>query len=166
MHSSKTGILEAIAACADPEKLRTYLKNAQRKNEIEVADAAFRKLISILPSAQPGTIEHDLWQTIYAFEQVLSEERGKTTRLSRTRQKVARVGERKTLEDWALSKSRTEGFEMLLERNMPELTGEAIVVRHASSFSDGVVTAAREKLLSAGIDLNALRSRAAGLVSP
>jgi hypothetical protein len=152
-------ILEAIAACADPDKLRTYLKNSRDRNEPTVADAAFRKLISILPSAKPGTIEHDLWQTIHAFEQVLSEERGRTTRLSRTHQKVAHVGERKTLEDWALSDKRTEGFEMLLERKMPELTGEAIVLRHASSFGNDVVKAASEKLIGAGIDPGTLRKR-------
>ncbi|WP_292963566.1 hypothetical protein [Nitrobacter sp.] len=76
----------------------------------------------------------------------MSDEREKTTRLARTRQKVARVGEIQTLKDWALSEKSTDGFAMLLERNMPELTGEAIVLRHPQHFAPEVVAAARNRL--------------------
>jgi hypothetical protein len=151
-----TKILALIEGCDDPEKLRVWIKNARKNGEATVADAAFRRLIAILPKEKPGTVEHDFWQTIFAFEQALSEERGKTTRLARTRQKVARVGEIQTLRDWALSAANTEGFAMLLERNMPELTGEAIVLRHADSFEAEVVAAARCRLEEAGVDVRSL----------
>lgn len=101
-------------------------------------------------------MEYDFWRTIHAFEHVLSEERGKTTRLARTRQKVARVGEAETLEDWALSEKRTDGFNMLIERNMPELTGEAIVLRHPHRFGAKVVAAAMRRLEEVGINIAAL----------
>ncbi len=39
---------------------------------------------------------------------------------------------------------------MLIERGMPELTGEAIVVRHSDRFSDDVVAAARRRLNDVG----------------
>lgn len=81
-------MLAAVEAADDPEKLRTIIKNARQRAANELANAAFKKLVSILPSAKQGTVEHDFWKTVHAFEQVLTEERGKTTRLSRTRQKV------------------------------------------------------------------------------
>ena len=149
-----TKILGLIAASNEPEKLRTWITNARKEGQEDVAAAAFRRLIAILPKEKPGTVEYDFWQTVHAFEHVLSEERGKTTRLSRTRQKVARVGEIQTLKDWALSAQSTDGFTMLLERKMPELTGEAIVLRHASRFSSEVVTAARRRLEDAGVDID------------
>ncbi|WP_210211160.1 hypothetical protein [Borborobacter arsenicus] len=99
-------------------------------------------------------MEHDFWQTIYAFEHVLSEERGKTTRLAHTRQKVARVGVTQTLQGWTTNS--TNGFAMLLERNMPELTGEAIVLRHEGQFDVEVVAATRRRLVGAGIDIASL----------
>ena len=148
-----------IAACDDPEKLRRWIVNARNKNETDISDAAFRRLIAIMPQEQPGTVKYDFWQTIHAFEHMLSEERGKTTRLARTREKVARVGVIETLKDWALSNHRTDGFEMLLERSMPELTGEAIILRHRESFEEVVVAAARKRLESAGIDVTALPSK-------
>ena len=39
---------------------------------------------------------------------------------------------------------------------MPELTGEAIVLRHANHFDETVATAARERLEDAGVDLTTL----------
>jgi hypothetical protein len=95
--SDPAKILALIAICDDPEKLRSWITNARKGGDDRIADAAFRRLISVLPKEKPGAVEHDFWQTIHAFEHVLSEERGKTTRLARTRQKVARVGEVQTL---------------------------------------------------------------------
>lgn len=144
-------IITQIRACNDPALLNRWLRNAREKNASDVADAAFRQLISIVPAEEPGTVEYDFWQTINAFEQTLSDERGKTIRLSRTRQKVARVGVIETLKDWAVGSSRTEGFDMLLERGMPEYTGEAIVLRHPEAFTPEVRDAAKRRLDEAGV---------------
>ena len=149
-------ILAFVSRCEDLEKLKSLIKNARDRGESVVADAAFRKLISLVPSEQPGTVEHDFWQTIHAFEYALTEERGKTIRLSRTRQKVDRVGVVQTLRDWALSNKETDGFKMLLDREMPELTGEAIVLRHPGRFDPQVLAAARHKLAHAGVDVSTL----------
>ncbi len=139
--------------CEDTDKLRILMRNARNNNNEAVANAAFKRLISLVPSYQPGTVEHDFWQTVHAFEEVLTEERGKTTRLTRTRQKVNRVGVVQTLKDWALSKKETDGFNMLLDRRLPELTGEAIVLRHPEHFDEEVRTAAQRRLSDACVDV-------------
>jgi hypothetical protein len=149
-------MLAYIAQCGDVGKLKSLLKNARERGEPALADAAFRKLISLVPSEHPGTVEHDFWQTIHAFEYILTDERERTTRLSRTRQKIARVGVVQTLRDWALSDKETDGFRMLLDRGMPELTGEAIVLRHPASFEPQVLAAAQQRLLDAGVDVSSL----------
>ncbi|UYN95207.1 MAG: hypothetical protein KIT25_24890 [Enhydrobacter sp.] len=149
-------MLGLIGTCDDPEKLRSWHANALKAAHPDLAAAAFRRLIAILPAETPGTLEHDFWQTVHAFEHILKEERGKTVRLSRTRQMVARVGVVATLMSWAKRTTDTDGFTMLMERNMPELTGEAIVLRHASQFDPEVVTAARDRLERAGVNVAAL----------
>ncbi len=118
-------VIAIIDSSSDPKQLRRFIENARRMKAPDVRDAAFRRLVEILPEEEPGSVEHDFWRSIHALEQVLLEERGKTVRLSRTRQKIARVGVMQTLRDFAAKKSPTQGFEMLLERGMPELTGEA-----------------------------------------
>jgi hypothetical protein len=66
------------------------------------------------------------------------------------------VGEVQTLKDWALSHKETDGFRMLLGRQMPELTGESIVLRHTEYFEHQVVAAARQRLSRAGVDVSTL----------
>ncbi|PWV97517.1 hypothetical protein DFR52_10640 [Hoeflea marina] len=149
--------LRVITESDDAEKIRNIMESAKRLGSEPVREAAFRKLIHLLPEEDPGTFEHDFWQTIHAFEEVLRDERGKTVRLSRTRQKITRVGIRRTLEDFATASQATDGFRMLIERGMPELTGEAIVLRHSESFPDDVVAAARNRLLGANVDITALK---------
>lgn len=151
-------ILSYISTCDDKAKLKQLIANAKAKGEQEVEAAAFKRFIAIAPAEKPGTLEYDFWQTIHAFELVLTEERGKTTRLSRTRQKVARSGVVATLEAWAQGKE-TEGFKMLMERGMPELAGEAIILRHPSYFSAETLAAAKKRLGEAGVDLAAVASR-------
>jgi hypothetical protein len=63
--SNHAKIIDGILNCDDPEKLRIWIKNARNQNADDIADAAFRKLISIVPSEQPGTVEHDFWQTVH-----------------------------------------------------------------------------------------------------
>lgn len=148
--------LARVAEMDDPDKLRALMANAVRLGVPEVRDAAFRRLAYVQPAAEPGTVEHDFWQTIFAFEQLLKEERGKTVRLSRTRMKIGRVGEVKTLADFANATKETQGFEMLMERGMPELTGEAIILRHPEDFDDETRAAAAARLEGAGVDPGSL----------
>ena len=140
-------ILDRIADCTDPDKLKNWIANARREGAEDVEKAAFKRLISIAPSEAPGTVEHDFWQTIHAFEYVLSDERGKTTILSRTRQKVALVGVEKTLTDWALNTELPRG---------DVAVHQAIVLRHPRKFDSDVVSAARERLQEAGVDVDLL----------
>lgn len=149
-------VLASIAVATDPAKLRTLRKNAQRLGVKEVEDAAFQRLIEILPEETPASIEHDFWKTIHAFEEILREERGKTVRLSRTRQKIDRVGVMRTLIDFAISKTPTDGFNMLIERGLPELTGEALVLKHREHFEPAVLASAQSRLEAAAVDLSKL----------
>ena len=144
-------MLTFVASCDDPEKLRTIEENARKRGADALADAAFRGRVSVLPSERPGTVEHDFWRSVHALEAVLTEERGRTTRLSGTRQKVGRVGVHRTLADWA--RKKTSGFDMLLERDMPELLGEAVVLRHPDEFESNVLDAARNRLEASGVDI-------------
>lgn len=142
--------LDFIAACSDAQKLDRMVVNARIRGSEVVEKAALLKLYSVMPSAEPGTLEHDVWQSVYALEGALKSERGKTTLLSRTRQKLAKDGELKTVGDLVMGKP-SAGFQMLLDRGMTELTFEAVALRHADRFGASVLSAARARLLEAGV---------------
>jgi hypothetical protein len=145
-------ILAFVERCESPEDLESLIRNATKLGNKVVAEAAFRRRISLVPDQSPGTVEHDFWQTVQAFEYSLTEERGKTTKLSRTRRKVAEVGVVQTLRDWTAGPQETAGFKILLARGMPEFTGEAITLRHPQHFEPKMLDAARERLTVAGVD--------------
>lgn len=144
--------LQMIEQCADPKSLRQIAANARAKGELAVAHAADLRLYSILPAEAPGTFEHDVWQSIHALEGTLTVERGKTTRLGRTRQKISRVGELDTIKDLVLATKPSEGFDMLVERQMGDLAFEAVVLRHPDRFDITVLDAAVARLRSVGIE--------------
>lgn len=149
-------LISRVKVCEDKALLRQWIDNAHKSNANEIEDAAFRRLIEISPMETDGPLERDMWRSIYALEQVLSLERSRTTRLARTRQKIARVGMFQTVSDLASAKKISEGFQMLISRKMPELTAEAVVLRHPEEFPADVIASAREKLESEGIDTSCL----------
>lgn len=142
--------MRMIEQTVDPKALRQIAANARGKGELAVASAAELRLYAVLPSEEPGTFEHDVWQSIHALEGTLTAERGKTTRLGRTRQKIARVGELDTIRDLVLGTKPSEGFFMLIERRMDDLTFEAVALRHPERFDQAVLDAATARLQSVG----------------
>ena len=144
--------LEFIATCVDPKKLTQMIENARKQGEAEVERAAQLRLYEVRPEAQPGTLEHDVWRSIYALEGALTGERERTTLLGRTRQKIAADKEAATVASLVLKKDASEGFHMLLERNLAGHTFEAVALRHRERFDQEVVDAAAERLRGAGQD--------------
>ena len=129
--------------------MRQIATNADEKGAEELARAARLKLYSILPGEEPGTIEFAVWQSIFALEDVLKQERGKTILLSRTRQKIGRQGVTQCVAD-LVTGSASEGFRMLLDREMLDLSFEAIALKFPHKFESKALAAARERLKEAG----------------
>ena len=160
--SAERNALAQIETIEDPARLRNLIENARRQKSHVVEAAAFQRLCFVQPEATPGTIEHDVWQSIHALEEMLLEERGRTTRLSRTRQKIARHGEAKTASDLTMKADASAGFRDLLARGHPELTFEAIVLKHPKTFDEEVQEAAEARLRDAGVDTSKFTEAAGG----
>jgi hypothetical protein len=152
---AEAAALRAIPDMKDPAGLRTLMQNARTRKSTVVYDAAFRRLAHLVPEEEAGTLDFDFWKTTLAYEQVLTEKNGRATRATRLRQKVARVGVTRTLEDLATATTASDGFDVLMARGMPELTAEAIVLQHRARFSEAAVEAAGRRLEASGADLAA-----------
>ena len=99
----------------------------------------------------PASLETDVWRSIRALEAALGHEKGKTVRLSRTRPKIGKIGERDTVRDLVRAKRASEGFGMLIDRRMGNRTFEAVALRHPDRFDKAVLTAAEVRLQAANV---------------
>ena len=142
--------LEYIASCSDVEKVRSIARKAHGKSDV-VEQAALRRVIVLESKGTPGTVEYDCWQMILAVEEIRRQVRGRKSPMNRLRPKIEREGERAALEYLALHES--DGFREVLEYGVPELSAEAIVIRHGEpTFSAKAIRSARERLERAGYD--------------
>ena len=135
----------------DKGKLRNWMTNAKRMKRQDVYEDAFRQLCRVEGRNIDDPLEAEFAIVMRALEEALTEEHGRTTRLNRTRQKLARVGIRQTLADLAMKPQPSLGFKKLLEFNMADMSAEALVLKYAEEFDDVVVSAARKRLAEYGI---------------
>jgi hypothetical protein len=135
-----------ISEYTDQAALRNLMHNAKRLKRDDIWQQAFRRLCELEGLDQADPLHRDFFATLRAYEELLTQKNGRTTRASRTRQKLRNKGVIQCLEDWATSSAPTEGFDLLVNSGMPELTGEHLVIKYADRFSQDAVAAAKARL--------------------
>jgi hypothetical protein len=146
-------VLEIIASCSDADSLHNMMANAKKQNRTDVWREAFRRLCTLEGLDQQDPLHRDFYAMLRAYEELLTQKNGRTTSASRTRQKLRNKGVIQCLEDWALGKTQTQGFELLTQNGLAELTGEFLVLKYPSSFTPQAIRAARERLTNCGVAL-------------
>jgi hypothetical protein len=126
--------------------LRTLMTNARRLGRDDVWRDAFRRLCALEGDGQADPLHRDFYGMLAAYEHLLSEKNARATRASRTRLKVKSKGVVQCLEDWAVSKAPTEGYELLTAKGLSELTGESLVLKYPEQFSVEAVAAAQARV--------------------
>ncbi|OFW96845.1 MAG: hypothetical protein A3D94_14280 [Alphaproteobacteria bacterium RIFCSPHIGHO2_12_FULL_66_14] len=142
----KQTMAKPISGYTDPVALRTLMENARRLGRDDIWREAFRRLCTLEGADQTDPLHRDFYQTLAAYEQLLTQKNGRATRASRTRLKLKSKGVVQCLEDWALSKTPTEGYELLVANGLVEMTGETLVLKYPEQFSEGAVAAAKARL--------------------
>jgi hypothetical protein len=128
------------------DKLRNWMKNAKRLGRDDIYQMALRQLCKVEGRNIEDPLEADFATVMRALDEALTAEAGKTKRLSRTRQKLGRVGLRQTLADLALKPSPSLGFIKLVEFNMGDMSAEALILKYRDQFEPDVVDAAARRL--------------------
>lgn len=131
------------------------MRRAQEKALVEIYNAVFKRYCELNGAANDDPSDPlvaDFYKTLAAYEQLLSEKNDRNTIASRTRQKLANKGVHQSLIEWTRGKSETNGFKLLVEKGLPEFTGEYLVSRYANRFPKDVVALARRRLGEHGID--------------
>lgn len=143
--------LKTLADC------RTVLLRAREKNLSDIYNAVFRRFCELVGTENDDPADplvRDFYETLAAYEQLLTEKNGRTTAASRTRQKIDNKGVHQSLIEWTQGRVETNGFKLLVEKGLPEFTGEYLVVRYADRFPKDVVELARKRLTEHGIKIS------------
>jgi len=137
-----------------PEDCRTVMQRARDQNLPDVYNAIFRRFCELVGTENDDPSDplvRDFYETLAAYEQLLTEKNGRTTAASRTRQKIDNKGVHQSLSEWTRGKVETNGFKLLVEKGLPEYTGEYLVLRYAARFPKDVVALAQNRLTAHGI---------------
>jgi hypothetical protein len=130
----------------DRKKLRNWMANARRLGRDDVYRAALRQLCRVEGRNIDDPLESDFAIVMRALEEALTYEARKTRRLNRTRQKLNRVGVRKTIADLALTRTPSSGFLKLVEFGMIDMSAEALILKYRHEFEQNVIEAAAKRL--------------------
>jgi hypothetical protein len=137
---------------------RTVMSRAKARGEDEIYRAVFKRACEIAGREAEDPLDPIVaafHETLAAYEQILSEKNGRNQPAGRTRQKIENKGVRQSLIEWTRQKQPSSGFTLLVERGMPEFTGEFIVARFPSRFPEDVVALARERLQAHSVPIPA-----------
>ncbi|GAC1414107.1 MAG: hypothetical protein NVSMB6_16190 [Burkholderiaceae bacterium] len=140
--------MKSIDSYSDPGQLRILMGNARNHGADMVYWEAFERLCEVSATGE-DQLTRDFNRIMAAYEQLLTEKNQRTTRATRTRQKVKRHGIIRVLQDWADSETRAYGFTMLAERGLLTLTGEYLVIEYADKFPAVTVENAKRHLREA-----------------
>lgn len=144
------------SALKTAEDCRTVMRRARERKLDDFYNSVFRRLCELsgdFHEDPDDPLTRHFYETLAAYEQLLTEKNGSNTRASRTRQKLARKGVHQSLIEWTRGKVETNGFLLLLEKGFPEYTGEFLVMRYRARFPDDVVHLAQERLEKHGIEI-------------
>ena len=120
------------AACANPGRTA-----ASRRQSVKLHAAG----------RQPkNEVEREGYEAVYAYEEALSNLKGKTTRAGRTWPMIEKHGMIGAIERIVTRRVETEGYRVLVEMGMEDMAFEAVVLRHPDSFSAAAVAASQDRL--------------------
>jgi hypothetical protein len=139
-----------VSRISTKSEARNLMHNAERLGRHDVYWQAFKRLCELEGASCDDPLHKGFYRVLAAYEELLTKKHGRTTKAARTRQKLASKGVERCLEDWALSSQATEGFTLLIEAGLPELTGEYLVIKYTERFPEHVVAAAKRRLAPHG----------------
>lgn len=137
----------------DPAKLRVLIENASRLGRDDLVFRCQMQLARLASPESDDALECEFWQAVHMAEELRTTKTGRTSRLSRTKQKHKRDGAKKCIADVATSPDLSDDFRVLSDGGHPELTFESVLLRHSEQFTAPEAEQVRKKLNQEGVSL-------------
>ena len=138
---------DIISKLKTPEQCIQLAKNVIERNP-DLAQKARRRGVELRAIAYGSTkrVELELLKALYAYEEVLTEKNKKTTRASRTWQMIKKYGIINAAERAVDRPIEPNGYKVLVQMGMQDLTFESVIVHYPDAFKEEVVARAQDRL--------------------
>lgn len=119
---------ELVERIRDPELCYVFARNAKRQGHPELALQAYRRAVDLRAESYGASGEAELAavRAIFAYEEAMSQMRGKRTRATGTWQLVRRIGLLPTLRKRVESDSQRDVIQSLRALGMEDYSFEAV----------------------------------------
>lgn len=150
--SSTMATDDTISRLRTPEECLSFEKNALLRNRTDLAKQARRRAIQLRAETYgaKSDAERVCLEAIYAYERVLTDKNGRTTRASRTWQMIERHGIIEAVERAVNRRVETVGYTALVEKGLEDFAFEAVILRHPEHFSKEAIERSRERIKETG----------------
>jgi hypothetical protein len=134
--------LKTVADCEN------FAENALARGAPALAAQARERAVQIRAALHGATrdVERECLEAIYAYEEILSAEKGRRTKASRTWQMIKRHGIIPAVERVVTKREVSSGFTALEEMGLREYAFEAVVLRHPEEFSAEAVKVSHHRM--------------------
>lgn len=139
---------ERIARLKTPKEARTFANNARERGRQDLGLEALQhaRALQAVKEGHTSPAQQAIASALYAYEEEQTRLKGRTFRANRTRQMITKRGALEAAERMVLSRKPSQGYEVLEEAGLQELSFEAIIVRFPDEFSVRSVQAAQARL--------------------
>jgi len=137
-----------VAKLKTVEDCEVFATNARERDAPELADQARERAVQLRADKHgaKSDAERECLQAVYAYEEVLSSQKGRRQPASRTWQMIQRHGVIPAVERVVTKREVSSGFTALADIGLMEYAFEAVVLRHPESFSQEAVTVSKQRL--------------------
>ena len=137
-----------VAKLKTPQDCETFAKNVRERGAPHLAEEARQRAVQIRAEAHGAKteVERECLEAVYAYEEVLSAQRGKRQRAGRTWPMIQERGILPAVERIVLKRTESVGYTALAEMGLKEFAFEAVILRHPEHFSPEAVVRSRERL--------------------
>ncbi len=128
---------DIISKLRSVEECATLEKNALDRGQTELALRARRRGIEMRAQTHGAKTEaeRECLEAVYAYEHVLSRQKRRTIKASRTWQMIKRHGIIGAVERAVNRPKETSGYRALVEMGLEQFAFEAVILRHPQVFS-------------------------------
>jgi hypothetical protein len=131
-----------------PAECEIFAMNATALKRPDLALEARRRAVDMQASTHETTspVEAEAFASVYALEALLAKKNGKKTRASTTWHAVKRYGIIEAIQRGVSKPPEPNSYKTLTDMGLGDLAFEALVVRHAASFSEEAVQISKDRL--------------------